>query len=124
MADDPTLTPLGQFTPEGHLTPGHGNSYLFFVGRDEELHRQALLDLSRQLHRGTETELGFLPGLLPVKGLQVSKGKLQVARSRHLQGLAPGLSAAAQQQGQKARGTRAHKGPHKVMHLLHSFSSR
>ncbi len=34
MNDDPTLAALGQFTPEGHLTPGYGNSYLFFVGRD------------------------------------------------------------------------------------------
>lgn len=33
--DDPTLATLGQYTPEGHLTPGYGNSYLFFVGRDD-----------------------------------------------------------------------------------------
>lgn len=33
--DDPTLSSLGQYTPEGHLTPGYGNSYLFFVGRDD-----------------------------------------------------------------------------------------
>lgn len=35
MTDDPTLSILGKFTPEGHLTPGYGNSYLFFVGRDD-----------------------------------------------------------------------------------------
>lgn len=35
MTDDPTLAVLGQYTPEGHLTPGYGNSYLFFVGRDD-----------------------------------------------------------------------------------------
>lgn len=35
MIDDPTLAVLGQYTPEGHLTPGYGNSYLFFVGRDD-----------------------------------------------------------------------------------------
>jgi len=35
MMDDPTLSSLGQYTPEGHLTPGYGNSYLFFVGRDD-----------------------------------------------------------------------------------------
>lgn len=26
---------LGQFTPEGALTPGYGDHYLFFVGRDD-----------------------------------------------------------------------------------------
>lgn len=35
MVDDPTLLALGRYTPEGHLTPGFGNSYLFFVGRDD-----------------------------------------------------------------------------------------
>jgi len=33
--DDPRLAPLGQFTPGGTLTPGYGESYLFFVGRDD-----------------------------------------------------------------------------------------
>jgi hypothetical protein len=33
--DDPRLTPFGQFTPEGALTPGYGDSYLFFSGRDD-----------------------------------------------------------------------------------------
>jgi hypothetical protein len=33
--DDPTLAVFGQYTPEGVLTPGYGNSYLFFVGRDD-----------------------------------------------------------------------------------------
>ena len=33
--DDPKLQLLGQFTPEGKLTPGYGNSYLFLVGRDD-----------------------------------------------------------------------------------------
>jgi hypothetical protein len=35
MADDPRLAPFGLFTPEGYLTPGHGDHYLFFVGRDD-----------------------------------------------------------------------------------------
>lgn len=35
IVDDPTLAILGKWTPEGHLTPGYGNSYLFFVGRDD-----------------------------------------------------------------------------------------
>jgi hypothetical protein len=34
VVDDPTLLAFGEFTPEGNLTPGFGNSYLFFVGRD------------------------------------------------------------------------------------------
>lgn len=33
--DDARLAQFGQFTPEGVLTPGHGDSYLFFVGRDD-----------------------------------------------------------------------------------------
>lgn len=33
--DDPRLVPLGQFTPEGSLTPGYGDHYLFMVGRDD-----------------------------------------------------------------------------------------
>lgn len=35
MIDDPTLAVLGVYTPENKLTPGYGNSYLFFVGRDD-----------------------------------------------------------------------------------------
>jgi hypothetical protein len=33
--DDPRLAVLGQFTPEGFLTPGYGDHYLFMVGRDD-----------------------------------------------------------------------------------------
>jgi hypothetical protein len=35
MTDDLRLSELGQFTPEGKLTPGYGDHYLFFVGRDD-----------------------------------------------------------------------------------------
>lgn len=35
MSDDPRLAILGQFTPEGTLTPGYGDHYLFMVGRDD-----------------------------------------------------------------------------------------
>ena len=35
MPDDPRLVMLGQFTPEGILTPGYGDHYLFMVGRDD-----------------------------------------------------------------------------------------
>lgn len=35
MSDDPRLAALGKFTPEGVLTPGFGDHYLFFVGRDD-----------------------------------------------------------------------------------------
>jgi hypothetical protein len=41
--DDPRLAPLGQYTPEGTLTPGYGDHYLFFVGRDDV--HGVLLDL-------------------------------------------------------------------------------
>ena len=33
--DDPRLAELALYTPEGKLTPGYGDSYLFFVGRDD-----------------------------------------------------------------------------------------
>lgn len=35
MNDDPRLAILGQFTPEGTLTIGYGQHYLFFAGRDD-----------------------------------------------------------------------------------------
>jgi len=35
MTDDPRLAALGSYTPEGTLTPGHGDHYLFLVGRDD-----------------------------------------------------------------------------------------
>jgi hypothetical protein len=35
MSDDPRLAPLGAYTPEGFLTPGYGDHYLFMVGRDD-----------------------------------------------------------------------------------------
>jgi hypothetical protein len=43
VTDDPTLSRFDKYTPEGHLTPGYGNSYLFFVGRDDV--HNILLDL-------------------------------------------------------------------------------
>lgn len=33
--DDARLAEFGKFTPEGRLTPGYGDHYLFFVGRDD-----------------------------------------------------------------------------------------
>jgi hypothetical protein len=33
--DDPRLAAFGLFTPEGYLTPGYGDHYLFMVGRDD-----------------------------------------------------------------------------------------
>ena len=33
--DDPRLARFGQFTPEGSLTPGYNDHYLFFAGRDD-----------------------------------------------------------------------------------------
>ena len=33
--DDARLAEFGKYTPEGRLTPGYGDHYLFFVGRDD-----------------------------------------------------------------------------------------
>jgi hypothetical protein len=33
--DDPRLAAFGIFTPEGQLTPGYGDHYIFLVGRDD-----------------------------------------------------------------------------------------
>lgn len=33
--DDPRIAALGKFTPEGSLVRGHGDQYLFLVGRDD-----------------------------------------------------------------------------------------
>lgn len=33
--DDPRLATLGKYTPEGYLSPGYGDHYLFMVGRDD-----------------------------------------------------------------------------------------
>lgn len=35
MKDNTTLQELGQFTPEGKLTPGYGDHYIFLVGKDD-----------------------------------------------------------------------------------------
>lgn len=35
MTDDQRLKELAVFTPEGKLTPGYGQSYIFLVGRDD-----------------------------------------------------------------------------------------
>ena len=35
MQDDVALQVLGQFTPEGKLTPGYSDHYIFLVGRDD-----------------------------------------------------------------------------------------
>ncbi len=35
MNDDPRLEILGQFTVEGKLTPGYGDTYIFLIGRDD-----------------------------------------------------------------------------------------
>jgi hypothetical protein len=47
MADDPRLSAFGRFTPEARLTPGYGDHYLFFAGRDD-LHGILLALLSAE----------------------------------------------------------------------------
>jgi hypothetical protein len=48
MIDDLRLQPFGKYTPEGKLTPGYGDHYLFFVGRDDV--HSILLDLITNEH--------------------------------------------------------------------------
>jgi hypothetical protein len=43
MTDDPRLAAFGKYTPEGVLTPGYIDHYLFFAGRDDV--HGVLLDL-------------------------------------------------------------------------------
>jgi len=52
MTDDVNLAVLGKYTPEGKLTSGYGNSYLFFVGRDDV--RGILLELVQAEKRNPE----------------------------------------------------------------------
>lgn len=47
MSDDPRLAGLGSYTPEGYLTPGYGDHYLFMVGRDD-VHGILLYLLTRE----------------------------------------------------------------------------
>lgn len=35
MTDDPRISAFGVCTPEGTLTPGYGDHYIFFAGRDD-----------------------------------------------------------------------------------------
>lgn len=63
MTDDLRLQELGQFTPEGKLTPGYGDHYLFFVGRDDihsillKLIQQETLELDMNMFGYDDEEL-------------------------------------------------------------------
>jgi hypothetical protein len=56
--DDPRLAALGQFTPEGFLTPGYGEGYDFFAGRDD-LHGILLFLISRETMRFAFNMYGY-----------------------------------------------------------------
>lgn len=56
--DDPRLAPLGQFTPEGFLTPGYGDGYLFSVGRDD-VHGILLYLLRRETYGFPSNQFGY-----------------------------------------------------------------
>jgi len=58
MPDDPRLAPLGKFTPEGVLTPGYGESYLFFVGRDD-VHQILLYLITHETRRFRLNMFGY-----------------------------------------------------------------
>ena len=61
--DDPRLAVLGKYTPEGKLTPGYGDHYLYFVGRDDvhgillELIKQETLELDMNMFGYDDEEL-------------------------------------------------------------------
>lgn len=63
MIDDPKLALLGKYTPEGKLTPGYGDHYLFFVGRDDvhgillELIKQETLEFDMNMFGYDDEEL-------------------------------------------------------------------
>lgn len=63
MRDDHRLGQLGQYTPEGTLTPGYGDHYLFFVGRDDvhgillHLIKQETLELDLNMFGYDDDEL-------------------------------------------------------------------
>ena len=74
--DDSRLAALGKYTPEGTLTPGFGDHYLFFVGRDDvhgillSLLTQETLESSRRsptfsptIRRGSSLSGGSSTGL-------------------------------------------------------------
>lgn len=58
MSDDPRLAALGQFTPEGFLTPGYGDAYEFFAGRDD-LHGILLQLISAETMRYVWSMYGY-----------------------------------------------------------------
>lgn len=53
MSDSAKLKPLAQFTREGKLQPGYGQTYLFFTGRDD------VHGILRYLIQHEKTELAF-----------------------------------------------------------------
>lgn len=86
--DDPRLAALGQFTPEGALTPGYGDHYLFSVGRDDvhgilhSLIPQEKLRFRMNMFGYDDDELNEdILGLLrnPAVAVQISLDKSQAA---------------------------------------------
>lgn len=56
--DDQRLAELGQFTPEGALTPGYGDSYTFFAGHDD-IHGIIMYLLKKETVGEKSNEYGF-----------------------------------------------------------------
>lgn len=88
MIDDTRLTQLGTYTPEGVLTPGYNDHYLFFVGRDDvhsilkTLLLQEKLELDMNMFGYDDQELNdIIIGMFKNPGIhvQISLDKSQAA---------------------------------------------
>jgi hypothetical protein len=86
MNDDQRLAQLGKYTPEGKLTAGYGDHYLFFVGRDDvhgillELIKQETLEFDMNMFGYDDEELDqAIWGLIknPSVHVQISLDKSQ-----------------------------------------------
>jgi hypothetical protein len=86
VTDDPRIAALAGYTLEGALTPGHGDAYLFFVGRDDvhgllkALLSQEKLALKLSMYGYDDDELNtIIMGLMktPTTRVQISLDKSQ-----------------------------------------------
>jgi|ERR1039458_743566 hypothetical protein len=58
MIDDARLAVFGQWTPEGKLTPGYGDHYIFLVGRDD-VHNILLYLIQHETLEFDANEFGY-----------------------------------------------------------------
>ncbi len=88
MIDDIRLAQLGKYTPEGKLTPGYGDHYIFMVGRDDvhsillELLKAETMELDLNMFGYDDPELDAAIQALIVKKsvfVQISLDKSQAS---------------------------------------------